>query len=135
VTATRYLTTSEAQLIQRAAEDWLRVRDIEFNAGETAAAVLCHAVLRQEGCTRDDIASLGRTVLLATAHEREPVAIVLVRPEEEDRWSGRVSVLSDLGLACIGQVRGSEIRIPHTVARLVGFGEERPAKEARHAGA
>lgn len=136
----RFLTPEEARLIQDAAERWLRLRDVEFNAGEDAAALLAAAQVRAEHCAREDIATLGRTLLLAVAGEPEAVAITLVRPQEEDLWSGRVSVLSDLGLACLGQVQGSEIRLPHGVARLVGFGAGDMAslaarREASHAGA
>jgi hypothetical protein len=37
-----------------------------------------------------------------------------------------VSILSDLGLACIGQALGGEVRIAHGVAKLVGFVDRRP---------
>jgi len=136
----RFLTPEEAHLIQDAAERWLRLRDVEFNAGEDAAALLAAAQVRAEHCVREDIAALGRTLLLAVPGEPEAVALTLVRPQEEDLWSGRVSVLSDLGLACLGQVQGSDIRLPHGVARLVGFGAgDMPSvaarSEASHAGA
>ena len=59
------------------------------------------------------------------------------RPRDEDLWRGRVSVLGELGLACIGHLRGSRIRIPHGVATLVGFADGAPAsadlQEAQHA--
>ncbi|MBC5784603.1 GreA/GreB family elongation factor [Ramlibacter sp. USB13] len=136
----RYLTADEAVLIQNAAERWLRVRDIEFNAGEDAAALLAASHIREPHCAREDVAALGRTLLLEIPGEAEPIPITLVRPQDEDLWRGRVSVLSDLGLACIGQVLGSHIRIPHGVARLVGFdGGARAAafgtKEQDHANA
>lgn len=126
MTAPRWLTAEEARLIQQAAENWLRLRDVEFNAGEYAAALLSVSVLREGDCGRKDIASLGRAILLQVPGEPEPIPIVLVRPAEEDLRSGHVSILSDLGLACIGQVQGSDIRIPHGVARLVGFADPGP---------
>jgi regulator of nucleoside diphosphate kinase len=126
----RYLTFEEAALVQRAAEDWLRLRDVEFNAGEHAAALLVAAVIREEGCPRRDIASLDRTILLEVSGEPEPIPITLVRPREEDLWCGHVSLLSDLGLACIGQVLASEIRVPHGLARFVGFADREAL--ARH---
>lgn len=117
----RFLTPEEAGLVEQAAEQWLRMRDVEINAGEDAAALVAAAHLRAHDCTRDDIAALGRTILLAVPGEPEPVPITLVRPRDEDLWRGRVSVLSELGLACLGHVRGSTIRMPHGHARLVGI--------------
>jgi transcription elongation GreA/GreB family factor len=115
----RLLTHEEARVIQEAAEGWLRLREVEFNAGEYAAAVLAGSTLRDAACTRRDIASLGATIFLDVPGEPEPIPITLVRPGEEDLWRGRVSLLSDLGLACIGQERGSSVRIPHGLARIV----------------
>jgi len=117
----RFLTLEEAGLVEEAAEQWLRMRDVEFNAGEDAAALVAAAQLRASDCTREDIAALGRTILLGVPWEPEPVPITLVRPRDEDLWRGRVSVLSELGLACLGHVRGSTIRMPHGHARLVGI--------------
>jgi transcription elongation GreA/GreB family factor len=122
----RYLTLEEAALIEEAVERWLRMRDVEFNAGEWAAALLAEAHLRDPGCRRRDIASLGRSILLEVPHEAEPAAITLVRPGEEDPRHGRVSILSDVGLACIGQVVCSEIRLPHGTATFIGFADTRP---------
>lgn len=119
----RFLTQEEAGLIQQAAERWLRLRDVEFNAGEYAAALLALSEVRNEACARQDVATLGRTILLDLPGEQEPIPITLVRPADEDLWQGRVSLLSDLGLACIGKVLGSEIRIPHALAKFVGFVE------------
>ena len=135
-----FLTLEEARLLGDAAERWLRLRDVEFNAGEYAASLLAAAQVRADHCVREDIATLGRTLLLAVPGEPEAIPITLVRPQEEDLWSGRVSVLSDLGLACLGRVQGSAVRIPHGVARLVGFGagagaSRDPSQEASHAGA
>ena len=125
----RFLTTDEAGLIQAAAERWLRLRDVEFNAGEDAAALLALSVIRHETCARQDIATLGRTILLEVPGEPEPIPITLVRPPQEDLRRGHVSVLSDLGMACIGLVVGSEVRIPHGKARIVGFA----GRDAAHA--
>lgn len=119
----RCLSHEEALVIEQAAESWLRLRDVEFNAAEYAAALLAGAVLREEGCEREDVASLGRTMLLKVPGEPEVIPIRLVRPEDEDLRRGHVSVLSELGLASIGKTVGSEVRIPHGRARLVGFAD------------
>jgi transcription elongation GreA/GreB family factor len=117
----RFLTPEEAGLIEQAAERWLRMRDVEFNAGEYAATVLARSVLRDEQCPRKDVATLDRPILLEVPGEHAPIPITIVRPAHEDLCEGRVSILSELGLACIGQVLGGEVRIPHGVATLVGF--------------
>jgi transcription elongation GreA/GreB family factor len=117
----RFLTLEEAGLIEQAAEHWLRMRDVEFNAGEYAATVLARSVLRDEQCARQDVATLDRAILLDVPGEQAPIPITIVRPPHEDLCAGRVSILSDLGLACIGQVLGGEVRIAHGVAKLVGF--------------
>jgi hypothetical protein len=121
----RFLTHEEAGLIQHAAEHWLRLREVEFNAGEYAAALLALSEFREKGCARQDVATLDRTLLLEVPGEQEPVPITLVRPADEDLWRGRVSILGDLGLACIGKVLGSEVRIPHGLAKIVGFVDSR----------
>jgi transcription elongation GreA/GreB family factor len=121
----RFLTREEAGIIEEAAELWLRLRDIEYNAGEDAATLLARSELRDEDCARQDIATLDRTILLSVPGEGDPIPITLVRPPDEDLWRGRVSLLSDLGLACIGQVLGSEVRIPHGRAKFVGFARRR----------
>jgi transcription elongation GreA/GreB family factor len=123
---TRLLTLEEAAVIEEAAEKWLRMRDVEFNAGEWAADLLAEAELRSPDCRRRDIASLGRSILLEIAGELEPECITLVRPGEEDPRAGRVSILGDIGLACIGQVVCSEIRLPHGTATFIGFADTRP---------
>lgn len=126
----RLLTVEEAALIEEAAERWLRMRQFEFNAGESAAALLAQAQLRPEGCTRRDIASLGRALLLEIPGELEPRVLTLVRPQEEDLARGHVSILSDIGLACIGQVICSEIPTPRGSARFIGFADTRPFAQA-----
>lgn len=131
----RYLTREEANLIQAAAEAWLRLRDIEFNAGECAAALLANAVLRDTGCERRDVASLGRGLLLEVPGEPDAVPIRLVRPQDENLGQGDVSILSDLGLAFVGRLIGSEVRIPHGMARLIGFAETTVLAPAGVAGA
>lgn len=122
----RLLTREEAALIEKAAEDWLRVRDVEFNPGEYAAMLLVNMDLRRADCTRRDIASLGRSILLEVPGELEPVSYSLVRPGEEDLRRGRASILSDIGLACIGQVVCNEIRLPRGKATFIGFADTRP---------
>ena len=119
----RFLTEEECGLIQQAAEHWLRLGDVEFNAGEYAAALLAVSELRDPACARTDIATLDSTILLEVPGELAAVAITLVRPAEEDLLGGRVSILSDLGLACVGQVIGSEVRVPHGLAKFVGLAD------------
>ncbi len=75
MSARRFLIHEEAQLIAEAAKAWLRLRDIQINAGEHAAAVLYVPQLRDNGCGRVDVASLGSTLLLEVAGEPGPVAI------------------------------------------------------------
>lgn len=121
----RLLTREEAGLVEQAAEHWLRLRDVEINAGEYAAGLLRRSQFREQGCTRQDVATLGRTILLQVPGEQAPVPIQLVRPADEDLWSGRVSIVSDLGLACVGKVLGSEVRVPRGIGRFVGFADGR----------
>jgi transcription elongation GreA/GreB family factor len=125
VTCPRFLTQEETGLIEEDAVHWLRLGDVEVNAGEYALALLALSQLREPRCARQDIATLDRTILLQVPGEQEPVPLTLVRPRDEDLWRGRVSVLSDLGLACIGQVLGSEVRIQRSLAKLVGFVDRR----------
>jgi hypothetical protein len=122
----RWLTLEEAALIERAAEDWLRVREVEFNPGEYAARLLVDMELRSADCARRDIASLGRSILLEMPGEIAPLSYTLVRPEEEDLRGARVSILSEIGLACIGQVVCSEISLPFGIATFIGFADARP---------
>jgi transcription elongation GreA/GreB family factor len=120
MSAARWLTAEEAGLIRAAAEHWLRLGEVEFNAGEAAASLLALAEVRPERCGREDLATLDRTILLEVPGENEAIPITIVRPGDEDLSRGCVSILSDLGLACIGQVVGSAIRVPHGVATFVG---------------
>jgi transcription elongation GreA/GreB family factor len=117
----RYLTYEEAGLVEQAAEQWLRLRDVEFNAGEEAAALIARCQLREPGCTRRDIATLDSRILLKVQGHPSPVPLTLVRPEDEALLEGRVSLLGELGLPLIGQVVGSRITLPQGVARFVGF--------------
>jgi transcription elongation GreA/GreB family factor len=130
VNSRRFLTPEEAGLIEQAAEHWLRMRDVEFNAGEYAATVLARSVVRDEHCPRRDVATLDRAILLDVPGEQAPIPITIVRPAHEDLCEGRVSILSDLGLACIGKPLGGEVRIAHGVAKLVGFLDRRPGHGA-----
>lgn len=84
----RFLTLEEARLLGDAAERWLRLRDVEFNAGEYAAALLAAAQVRAEHCEREDIATLGRTLLLAVPGEADAIPITLVRPHGVARLVG-----------------------------------------------
>ncbi|MBC5783699.1 hypothetical protein H8N03_12145 [Ramlibacter sp. USB13] len=117
----RYLTHEEAGLVEEAAEQWLRMRDVEFNAGEEAAALIARCQLREPGCERRDVATLDRTILLEVPGHPAPVPLTLVRPQDEDLWQGRVSLLGELGLPIIGHVVGSHVRLPQGLARFVGF--------------
>ena len=84
MTQARFLTPEEANLIQHAAQSWLRLRDVEFKAAEDAVAVLAASHVREEDCMRDDIATLGRTVLLAGFASddttRDPLALATPSP-------------------------------------------------------
>lgn len=102
---------------------WLRLLEVQFNAGAEAAALLARAELREPGCARRDIATLDRTILLQVPGHPAPVPLTLVRPADEDLSRGRVSVTGELGLACIGQVRGSHVMLPQGLARFVGFAD------------
>lgn len=117
----RYLTYEEAGLVEQAAERWLRLRDVEFNAGEEAAALIARCQLREPGCARRDIATLDSRILLEVPGHAAPVPLTLVRPEDEDLLEGRVSLLGALGLPIIGQVVGSHVTLPQGLARFVGF--------------
>lgn len=120
----RLLTREEAALVDRAAEHWLRVRDVEFNAGEEAVRLLVAMALRRADCTRRDIATLGRRLVLRPARAPATLSYTLVRPEEEDLHRARVSLLSDLGLASIGHVVGGRVELPSGGATLVAIADE-----------
>lgn len=131
MTALRLLTTGEATLLSHAAEQWLRLRDVEINLGELALKVLRTATLRPSGCTRRDIASLHWTIDAALPDDRS-VALTLVSPATAtaavaaDVGRGQVCILSAVGLALIGHAVGAVVPLPlpsgQTVdARLVAL--------------
>jgi hypothetical protein len=122
----RLLTLEEAAMLEAAAERWLRMGDVEFNDGELAARLLASFAMRGAACMRRDIASLGRSILLDVPWQWEPVCITLVRPEEEDLDQGHVSILSDVGLACVGLVVCSQVDLPDGRATFIGFADTRP---------
>lgn len=122
----RLLTTSEANLLSDAAEQWLRLRDVEINLGESALKVLRTATLRPADCQRRDIASVNWTVEAELPGASAPVGLTLVSPAEADIKRGRVSLLSAIGLALIGHAIGAVAQLPlasgQTVdARLVSL--------------
>lgn len=131
MTATRLLTTGEATFLSEAAEQWLRLRDVEVNLGEVALKVLRAATLRPVCCQRRDIASVNWTIDAQFPGENASVALTLVPPASADLVRGRVSLLSAMGLALIGHALGAVAQLPlsggQTVdARLVAL---RPCPE------
>lgn len=130
----RFLTAEEASIVSHAAERWLRLRDVELNPGEQAAALLSVAVVRCDTCERTDIASIGRTMLLRVPGEAGPVEITLVRPVEEDLGRARVSILTELGLSCLGHVAGNLIRLPRGGAKFIGIKDAGGRPPAHHWG-
>ena len=119
MTSARYLTHGEATLLSRATEHWLRLGDVEWNLGEHALRLLSHSTLRSGRCTRTDIASLAWTVDVLLPGTRAPLPLTLVRPEEANVSSGRLSVLSAIGLALIGLVVGAVAQIPLATGKSV----------------
>ncbi len=130
----RFLTAEEASIVSHAAERWLRLRDVELNPGEQAAALLSVAVVRCDTCERTDIASIGRTMLLRVPGEASPVEITLVRPVEEDLGRAHVSILTELGLSCLGHVAGNLIRLPRGGAKFIGIKDAGVRPPAHHWG-
>lgn len=120
MTTPRLLTSAEANTLSTAAENWLRLRDVEINLGEVALRVLHAAALRPADCQRQDIASVNWTVDACVPGASEPVAFTLVSPAAADVARGRVSLLSALGLALIGQALGAVAHLPLRGGRTVG---------------
>jgi hypothetical protein len=121
VTEIRLLTPQEAAIVAQATELWLRLREVEFNPAEQGATLLSTALLRSDTCRRRDIATLGCTLLLQPDCGGGVVELALVLPADQDLKRGHVSILSPLGLACLGQVNGNVMQLPHGSARLVGL--------------
>ena len=122
----RILTIEEADLLQEAAERWLRLRDVELNPGECAAAIVAGSELQRGDSPRRDVASLGRTIMLEVPGRIAPVLITLVRPGDHDHARGHMSILSDIGLACIGRHVASKFYTPLGNATLIGFADTLP---------
>jgi transcription elongation GreA/GreB family factor len=107
----RFLTSEEAVLLSDAAENWMRLRDVELNPGEYLLQLLSGATVRPRKCAREDIASLNWTMAVELPGYGEPKELTLVSPKDADISFGRVSVLSLLGLSFIGRVVGSVAQI------------------------
>ena len=108
----RHLTRDEAALLGHATEHWLRLRDVEFNPGEQALKLLGKSIVRSASCDRKDIVSLAWTVDVLFPGASAPLALTLVPPESADAASGRVCVLSAVGMALIGLAVGAIAKIP-----------------------
>lgn len=119
MTTMRLLTAREATLLSDAAEQWLRLRDVEINLGETALKVLRAASLRPVGCQRRDIASVNWTIGAQFPGTDAPVALTLVSPATADHTRGRVSLLSAIGLALIGHALGAVAQLPLSSGQIV----------------
>ena len=131
MTTLRLLTEREASFLSDATEQWLRLRDVEFNLAEVALKLLRAAALRPADCRRQDIASVNWTVDAQFPGESDPVTLTLLPPAAEDFKRGRVSMLSALGLALLGHALGAVAQLPlpngQTVrARLMAL---RPCQE------
>lgn len=103
----RFFTVEEASLLSHAAERWLRLRDVEINPGEHVLELLSRAAVRPQDCTREDIASINRTLTLQLPNYPDPQELTLVCPADADVALHRVSVLSWLGLSFVGRVVGA----------------------------
>ncbi|MFM9927754.1 GreA/GreB family elongation factor [Variovorax sp. H27-G14] len=119
MTSARLLTAAEASFLSDAAEEWLRLRDVEFNLGELALKVLRAATLRPIDCRRQDIASVNWTIDAQFPGTDAPVAITLVSPAAADIKRGRVSILSAIGLALIGHAIGAVVPLPLASGEIV----------------
>lgn len=108
----RFLTRIESALVSRAAERWLRLRDVEVNPAEQALELLTHSTLRDSQCEQKNIAGLGWTVEVLFDGADAPVELMLVHPEVADMSLRRASVLSAIGLAFIGRAVGAVARVP-----------------------
>lgn len=108
----RYLAQHDAVLLNRLAEHILRLDGKESDAAAQLLDIVAGAILLPT--FRRDCVAMQAKVHYAPSASEQSRAITLVYPQEADPASGRVSVLTPIGLAFIGckQDMQTEVALP-----------------------
>ena len=96
----RYLAQHDAVLLNRLAENILRLDGRESEAAAHLLDIVAGAILLPT--FRSDCVAMQATVHYAISSSAQSRAITLVYPQEADPASARISVLTPIGLAFIG---------------------------------
>lgn len=96
----RYLAQHDAVLLNRLAENILRLDGREIDAATQLLDIVAGAILLP--ACRSDCVAMQAKVHYATSASEQSEAITLVYPQEANPASARISVLTPIGLALIG---------------------------------
>jgi regulator of nucleoside diphosphate kinase len=99
----RYLTQYDASILCKLAESLLRLREVDFNAGEKLLEIISASIILPEHVRKKDCVSLFSKVTYSNINPDVSESIELVCPQDANQKLARVSVLSPIGLALIGQ--------------------------------
>ena len=107
----RYLTQYDASILCKLAESLLRLGEVDFNAGEKLLEILSTSIILPEHVRKKDHVSLFSEVSYTGIDPDTSESVVLVCPQDAQHALARVSVVSPIGLALIGQHVNSIVNV------------------------